>query len=109
MPAAVALGNVVGEGKHILVVAVVPPKSDLDANTVALALDENRFIDQRALGAVEIAHKGFQAALIEQLLALGLGMAQVGQYDPDARIEERELAQAVLDGRIVELDHGERF
>ena len=36
-------------------------------------------------------------------------MAQVGQDDPDARVEERELPQAVLDGRVVELDHGERF
>src|SRR3984885_3655495 len=36
-------------------------------------------------------------------------MAQVGQYDPDARIEECELPQAMLDGRIIELDHGEGF
>ena len=109
MRAAVALRNVVGEGKHILVVAVVPPQSDLDADPVALALDEDRFIDQCGLGAVEVAHEGLEAALIEQLLALGLGMAQVGQYDPYARIEERKLPQAVLDGRVVELDHGERF
>ncbi len=62
-----------------------------------------------ALGAVEIAHERFEAALVVELLALGLGVAQVGQYDPDARIEERQLAQAMLDGRIVELDHGEGF
>ena len=42
MRAAVALGDVVGEGQHILVVAVVPPQSDFDADAVALALDEDR-------------------------------------------------------------------
>ena len=84
MRAAVALGDVVGERQHILVVAVVPPQSDFDADPVALALDEDGLIDQRGLGAVEVAHEGFEAALVEQLLALGLGMAQVGQYDPDA-------------------------
>ena len=109
MRAAIALGDVVGEREHVLVVAVVPPQSDFDADAVALALDEDGLIDQRGLGAVEVAHEGFEAALVEQLLALGLGVAQVGQYDPDARVEERELPQAVLDGRVVELDHGEGF
>ena len=109
MRAAVALRDVVGERQHVLVVAVVPPQSDFDADAVALALDEDRLIDQRGLGAVEIAHEGLEAALVVELLALGLGMAQIGQHDPDARIEEGELAQAMLDGRVVELDHGEGF
>ncbi len=109
MRAPIALRDVVGERQHVLVVAVVPPKSDFNADPVALALDEDGLIDQRALGAVKVAHEGLEAALVEQLLALGLSVTQVGQYDPDARIEERKLPQAVLDGRVVELDHGEGF
>ena len=109
MRAAVALRNVVGEGQHVLVVAVVPPQRDLDADAVALALDEDRVVDQRGLGAIEITHEGFQTALVVQILALRLGVAQVGQHDVHAGIQEGELAQPVLDRRVVELDHGEGF
>ena len=41
MRAAVALRDVVGEGQHVLVVAVVPPQRDFDGDAVALALDQN--------------------------------------------------------------------
>ena len=109
MRAAVALRDVVGEGQHVLVVAVVPPQRDLDADAVALALDQDRLVDQRRLGAVEIAHEGFEPALVIELLALGFGMARVGQHDAHAGIEEGEFAQAMLDRRVVELDHGEGF
>ncbi len=109
MRAAVALRDVVGERQHVLVVAVVPPQRHLDANAVTLAPDEDRPVDQRGLRAIEIAHEGLETALVTEFLALGLGVARVGQHDAHARIEERELAQAVLDRRIVELDHGECF
>ena len=107
MRAAVALRDVVGEGQHVLVVAVVPPQRDLDADAVALALDEDGLVDQRRLGAVEVAHEGFQAAFVIELLAFRLGMARVGQHDAHARVQEGELAQAVFDRRVIELDHGE--
>ena len=61
MGAAVALRDVVGEGQHVLVVAVVPPERDLDRDAVALALDEDGLADQRGLGAVEIAHEGLES------------------------------------------------
>ena len=109
MRAAVALRDVVGERQHVLVVAVVPPQRDFDADAVTLAPDEDRFLDQRGLGAVEIAHERLKPAFVVQLLAPGLGVAQVGQHDAHARIEKGELAQAVLDGRIVEFDHAEGF
>ena len=107
MRAAVALRDVVGERQHVLVIAVVPPQRDLDADAVALAPDEDRLVDQRGLGAVEIAHEGLEAAFVVELLALGLGVTQIGQHDVHAGIEEGEFAQAMLDRRIVELDHGE--
>ena len=109
MRAAVALRDVVGERQHVLVIAVVPPQRDLDADAVALAPDEDRLVDQRRLGAVEITHERLEAAFVVEVLALGLGVAQVGQHDVHARVEEGELAQAMLDRRIVELDHGEGF
>ena len=66
-------------------------------------------VDQRGLGAVEIAHEGLEAAFVMEVLALELGVAQIGQHDMHAGIEEGEFAQAMLDRRIIELDHGEGF
>ena len=107
MRAAVALRDVVGEDQHVLVIAVVPPQRDLDRHAVALAPHQQRLVDQRGLGAVEIAHEGFEPAFVEQLLAPHLGMARVGQDDADAGIEEGQFAQPMLDRAVVELDHGE--
>ena len=71
---------------------------------VALGPDQDRARDLGLLRAVEIAHEGLDAALVEQLLALLLGVAQVGQHDAHARVEEGELAQPVLERAVVELD-----
>jgi hypothetical protein len=105
--AAVALRDVVGEGQHVLVVGVVPPQRHLDGDAVLLAGDVDRGLDQRLLGAVEIADELDQAALVEQFGLAGIGMAVVGQLDADAGIEEGQLAQAVLQRVVVELDIGE--
>ena len=53
-------------------------------------------LDQRRLRAVEIAHELAHAALVAELDLLDLGVPPVGQRDPDARVQERELPQAVL-------------
>jgi hypothetical protein len=39
---AVALGDVVGEGEDVLVIAVVPLQRDVDADLVALPADRDR-------------------------------------------------------------------
>ena len=62
---------------------------------------------QRRLVAVEIFDERLDAALVAHLLALLDRVAHVGQHDVDAGIEERELAQAVLQRREIELRHGE--
>ena len=54
MRAAVPLGDVVGEGQDVLVVTVVPPQRDFDADAVALAADDDRVLDHRGLGPVEM-------------------------------------------------------
>ena len=107
MRAAVALRNVVGEAEHVLVVAVVPPQGGLDGDARLRLLDHDRLVDERMFGAVEETHEGAQAAFIFHFLDLRLDAAMVRQHDPHARIEERQLAQAVLQRRIIELDHGE--
>ena len=107
MGAAVALRDVVGEAKHGLVVAVVPPQRALDADAVALGLHDDRLRDERRLVAVEIFDERLDAALVAQLLALLDGVAHVGEHDGDAGIEEGEFAQPVLQRREIELRHGE--
>ena len=109
MGTAVALGDVVGEGQHILVIAVVPPHRHFDADAVAVVLDHDGLDELRRLRAVEIAHEGFQAALIEQILDLHFRMARVGQHHMHAGVQEGEFAQAMFDGAIIEVDHGEGF
>ena len=109
MRAAVALRNVVGEGQHVLVVAVVPPQRHFHRDTVALAADQDRCGDLRLLGAVEIAHESLEAAFVEQFLDLRLGMARVGQHDAHARIQEGQFTQTMFDRRVIELDHREGF
>jgi hypothetical protein len=60
--AAIALRDVVGEAQHVLVVGVVPPQRDLDADAARTAVllaahHHHRLLEQRRLGAVEIAHE----------------------------------------------------
>ncbi len=60
MGATIALRNVVGEAKHVLVVAVVPPEGDLNRNAILFTFDGDWLINQRLLGAVEITDEGFE-------------------------------------------------
>ena len=83
MGAAVALGDVVGEGQDVLVVAVVPPHRDLNADPVALPLHKDRFRDQRLFGAVKILDELSDAAFIDHLFLKRFRRAFVAQRDAD--------------------------
>ena len=107
MRAAVALRDVVGEAQHVLVVAVVPPQRRLHHDLVLLLLHHDGLGDEWVLGAVEELDESAQAALIAHLLGLRLDAAMVGEHDAHAGIEEGELAQAMLQRGVIELDHGE--
>ena len=107
MRAAVTLRDVVGEAKHALVIAVVPPKCCFHRDAFALGLDHDRLRDQRRLVAVEIFHELLDTADVFHLLALLDRVAHVGQHDVDAGIQKRQFAQAMLDRGKVELHHGE--
>ena len=61
------------------------------------------------LGAVEIADEGGDAALVIKLDALLLLVPRVGEDQPHARIEEGELAEAVLELVEIEFDDLERL
>ena len=103
MAAAVTLRDVVGVAQHVLVVAVVPLQGERNLDLVALARDRDRRVVQRGLGAVEIGDEGLDAALVVQRHLDRQDRAQVAQRDRDARIQEGQLAQAVLERREVEL------
>ncbi len=109
MRAAVALRDVVGEAQHRLVIAVVPLHGGFDQDAVFLAADRHRRVVQHLLVAVEILGEGLDAALEEEIGDLGFGAPRVGQHDAHARIQERQLAQPVLEGGEVELGLGEDF
>ena len=108
MRAAVALRDVVGEAQHALVIASRSTMSA--ASTMMFSRSPRSRIgrgDQRRLGAVEIAHEGFEAAVVVQHDLLLLDAALVGQNDRHAGIEEGELAQAMLERGEVEFGLGE--
>ena len=98
MGAAVALRNVVGERQDVLVIAVVPPHSDFDANVVFLAAHIDRLWHHRGFRAVEIFNELFNATVIEQLGFQRLCGAFILKDDPHTGIQERQFAQALFEG-----------
>ncbi len=64
---------------------------------------------QRVLVAVEIFHEGLEPAFVVQIDRFRLDAAGVGQHEMHAGIQERQLAQAMLQGGVVELGLGEGF
>jgi hypothetical protein len=105
MRATVALGYIVCEGEHMLVIRVVPPKSGFDDDLIALTIDQHRVRDERSLGAIEVTHESFKPAIIVELLAFDLGAAKIGELDTYARIQESQFSQAMFDNRVVKVDH----
>jgi len=102
--AAVALRNVIREAQHVLVVAIVPPQCDLDADAVLVGLDHDRLRQHRGLRTVEVSHERGRAALVDEFLALDVGMTCIRQHDLGAGVQECEFAQAMFQRRIIELD-----
>jgi hypothetical protein len=80
MGAAIALRDVVGEAQHVLVVAVVPPQRHFTVMpSFSPVMEMGSGSDQRLLGAVEIAHEGGDAALIDAGQARFDANAIIGQ------------------------------
>ena len=107
--AAVALRDVVGERQDVLVIAVIPFERDVDADAVAHRRNGDRLGEQRRLGAVEIFDEGGDPALVIQLVLDPLLVPRIGEDQAHARVEEGELAVAMLEPLEVELGDLERL
>ena len=97
--------DVVYEGIDILVGGGVVCESHFHGYASTLGIEVNHIVDERLLVGVDILHKFAQAlAGVEALaarLALGVHLPQVGECEGDSRIQERQVAQAVGENRVV--------
>ena len=69
----------------------------------------DRLGEQRRLGAVEIFDERGDPALVIKLMLDPLLVPRIGEDQPDARVEEGELAVAMLELLEIELDDLERL
>ena len=106
---AVALRDVVGERQDVFVIAVVPFERDVDADAVAHGGNGDRLREQGSLRAVEIFDEGADSALVVKLMLDAFLVPRVGEDQANTRIEEGELAKAMLEPLEVELDDLERL
>src|SRR5208282_5082446 len=97
----------VGEGEDVLRVAVVVLDGDFHLHVVALALDVDGGIVQRALAAVQVLHE-FADAAGEAELGL-LVRALVLEGDFEALVQEGQLAQALGQHVVTEVRGVEDF
>src|SRR5262245_11935098 len=94
--AALARVDVVGEGEHALLIAVVVLERDLDLDAVALPLEEEHLGVNRRLVLVEVLDELDDAALVEEGVAALVAL--VLDDDLEALVEEGELAQPIREG-----------
>ena len=107
MGAAVALGNVVGEAQDVFVIAVIPLQRDIDPDAFFLRGNGNRFGHQRLLVPVKIFHESSNPAFVKQIMLEHFLMPLVAQQDAHARVQESELAIAML--QLVKIVVGDVF
>jgi hypothetical protein len=96
--------DVVREGEDGLLVGPVPLHRDLDvALLLGVPVEVDDLLAERLLAVVEVADEVLDAALGVELGELPLA-ALVLDRDAQAAGEERRLAQALLERRVVEVD-----
>src|SRR5581483_2904237 len=100
MGAALDRVDIVGEGKDVLSVAVVPLHGDLDFHAVFFARAMNDFRVHRRFRAVQMLDKRAQPAFVEKLVLLLRALVFDG--DLDALVQKRQLAQPL--GKNVEAE-----
>jgi len=106
MRAAVALRNIVGKALHGLGVGIVPLHRNLDRDAVLLTagMEDSRM--QHRLAAIHVFDESLDASGKREVLALAVALVE--QLDPDAVVEERELADPARQDVVMELDVVER-
>ena len=93
-----AVGGVdgVGEGEHRLVVAVVVLDGGLDHVAFDFLLDVDRLVEHFAI-LVQVAHEAANAAFeVERHPACAVVGALITEFDGQAAVEERHLAEALF-------------
>ena len=107
--AAVALRDVVREWQDVLVIEIIPFERDVDADAVTDSGDRNGLWEQRRLGPVEIFDERGDTTLVIEFVLDPLLVTRIGEDHPDAGVQERELAVAVLEPLEVEFGDLEGF
>ena len=101
--AALVRVDVVREREHRLLIGRVPLQRDLDgAVLLVLALEEDDLVRVRVLVLVDVADEVLDPTLVVEVLVLLVLAALVGDRDVQAAGEERRLAQALLERRVLE-------
>src|SRR5882724_10414211 len=91
--AALARVDVVGEGEHALLVAVVVLQRDLDFDIALLAFEEHDLRMNRCFVLVQVLHELDDAALEEERVAPAVVL--VLDDDLQSAVQERQLAQPI--------------
>ncbi len=114
MRAAVGVRDRVGETENLVADRVVVLENDVEFDRLRLLVDDDRaFLDPRdahglgmhdLLVLAELLDEFLNAVLVEKLFGLRTLDALVGKENLEAGIEERELAEAADDQRVLELD-----
>ena len=106
MGAAVLLRNVVGEAEHGFLVGIGPLHRDVDRGALMRDTEVDDLAMQRCLQQGQMLDERADTALV--LEDIVPAAALVEQLDLDARIQERQLAQALGEDVVVELDRRKR-
>ncbi len=98
MRAAIDGVDVVGEAEDVLAVAVVVLEGDFHGERAAvgqlpLSFEVDRLVVQHSFAAVQVLDELGDAAAVMKLVRLDRVHALVGQGDPQALVQERQLAQ----------------
>src|SRR6267378_3754026 len=91
--AALTRVDVVGEGEHALLVAVVVLERDLDFNIALLALEKHDLRMNRCFVLIQVFHELDDAALEEERVAAAVVLVLDDDLQP--AVQERQLAQPV--------------
>ena len=82
--------DIVGEGKNVLRIAIVPLHRDFGIDAILLALQINNFGMNRRFSAIQMLNKRNDPAFIEQLVFFLSSLVLDG--DLHSSIQERQLA-----------------
>ena len=105
MGTAIALWDVVGEAEYVFLIGIVPLHSQFDLYVVPSRVQIEHIFVQWCFIAIEVFDKSFDTALV--LETIFFVDAFITQEDAYPGIQKRQLAQALSEHVIVEIDIAE--